>query len=129
MISITWIFFIIVCKYKDEGGMKKGLNRFAGLKFNGLMLEVLFVLKERFKRFKKGLNIFNPYKRLEVFFKNYQIFFIKTLCLCAFASSCKKMLQAFRHSVFQFSLRSLLPSPFGERIWDGGQYQTPNHKQ
>ena len=35
MISITWIFFIIVCKYKDEGGMKKGLNRFAILKFNG----------------------------------------------------------------------------------------------
>ena len=50
MISITWIFFIIEYKYKDDGGMKKGLNRFAGLKFNGLMLEVLFVLKERFKR-------------------------------------------------------------------------------
>ena len=39
MMSITWIFFIIVCKYKDEGGMKKGLNRFAGLKFYGGMVE------------------------------------------------------------------------------------------
>jgi hypothetical protein len=33
--------------------MKKGLNRFAGLKFNGLMLEILFVLKERFNGFKR----------------------------------------------------------------------------
>jgi len=37
---MTWIFFIIDYKYKNDGGMKKGLNRFASLKFNGGMVDV-----------------------------------------------------------------------------------------
>jgi hypothetical protein len=50
MISMTWIFFIIDYKYKNDDGMKKGLNRFAGLKFNGGMVELFLSLKKDSRR-------------------------------------------------------------------------------
>jgi hypothetical protein len=59
---MTCIFFIIDYKYKDDGGMKKGLNRFAGLKFYGGKVELFSSLMKGSKRF----NRFNGFKRLEI---------------------------------------------------------------
>lgn len=84
MISITWIFFIIVCKYKDEGGMKKGLSRFAGLKFN---VGSTFRFERKVQKVQEGVEHFQPLQKVGSNFQKLSNYFYKnfvSLCLRVF---------------------------------------------
>jgi len=100
MISITCIFFIIDYKYKDDGGMKKGLNRFAGLKFNGGMVELFSSLKKGsmssmgsmgskgwgFPSADVGVSPIIKAKKFEMFLRFMRLEVFSTFRLCYFAN-------------------------------------------